>query len=169
MATIDFSSLRILVIDDNLHMRRMLRGILHGLGVRDISEAEDGATGLETFQSSSPDIILLDWVMPILNGIEVTRMIRNLDSSPNPFIPIIMITAHSERRRVIEARDAGITEFLCKPLSAKALSDRITNVMVNPRPFIRSKTYFGPDHRRIRPALPGGNSLFTQPELIDKR
>lgn len=167
MAKVDFSTLRILIIDDNLHTRRLLRAILHGLGVRDISEAEDGASGLESFQINSPDILLLDWVMPILNGIEVTRMVRNLDSSPNPFIPIIMITAHAERDRVLKARDSGVTEFLCKPLSAKALHDRILNVVANPRPFVRSKGYFGPDHRRNGHS--NNQPRYNKPELIDQR
>jgi len=167
MSKVDFSSLRVLVIDDNLHTRRMLRAILHGLGIREIAEAEDGATGLESFQTTTPDIVLLDMAMPILDGIEVTRMIRNVDSSPNPFVPIIMITAHAERKRVLAARDAGINEFLCKPLSAKALNDRIINVVANPRPFVRTKVYFGPDIRRTRasqaaPALP-------LPELIEEK
>ena len=166
MAKIDFAAIRTLIIDDNLHTRRMLRGILHGIGVRDISEAEDGAAGLEAFQTYSPDIILLDWEMPIFNGIEVTRMMRNIESSPNPFVPIIMITAHSERQRVMVARDAGITEFLCKPLSAKALHDRIISVIVNPRPFVRSKSYFGPDHRRMSQQ---NSSQRPLPELIDNR
>ncbi len=168
MNIIDFSVLRTLIIDDNVHTRRMLRAILHGLGVRDIKEADDGATGLESFQTYSPDIILLDWVMPIFDGIEVTRMVRNVDSSPNPFIPIIMITAHAERHRVVTARDAGITEFLCKPLSAKALHDRIVNIVLNPRPFVRTKTYFGPDHRR-NASLSSAGAKRIEPDLIDQR
>lgn len=168
MSKVDFASLRVLIVDDNIHTRRMLRAILHGLGVRDITEAEDGAIALESFQTYAPDILLLDWVMPIFDGIEVTRMVRNIDSSPNPFIPIIMITAHAERQKVVAARDAGITEFLCKPLSAKALNDRILNVILNPRPFIRTKTYFGPDHRRMRQETANA-AQRSQPELIDQR
>jgi DNA-binding response OmpR family regulator len=75
-------------------------------------------------------------------------MIRQPGANANPFVPIIMLTGHSEKRRVTAARDAGVTEFLAKPLSAKALYERIVNVVVNPRPFVKTRTYFGPDRRR---------------------
>lgn len=145
---LDLSNLRFLVVEDNTHMRRIIRMLLTGFGARDVVEAEDGASGLEAFQATSPDIVIADWVMPIIDGLELARMLRNRDSSTNPFVPIIMLTGHSEKKRVIEARDAGITEFLCKPISAKSLYLRIANTIVNPRAFIQTKSYFGPDRRR---------------------
>jgi CheY-like chemotaxis protein len=148
MLRIDFNSLRFLVIDDNAHMRRILRTLLHGFGAREVHEAEDGASGLEAFNHFLPDIIITDWAMPIFSGLELTQMIRQPDGNANPYVPIIMMTGHSEKRRVTAARDAGVTEFLAKPVSAKGLYERIVNVIVNPRPFIRTKTYFGPDRRR---------------------
>ncbi len=148
MYRIDFSRLRFLVIDDNVHMRRILLTILHGFGARDVAEAEDGAAGLELFNSQVPDIVLADWSMPIFDGIEFTRMIRRAHNSANPYAPVIMITGYSELHRVAEARDAGVTEFLVKPISAKALYQRILAVIVSPRPFIKTATYFGPDRRR---------------------
>jgi DNA-binding response OmpR family regulator len=87
--------------------------------------------------------------MPILNGIEVARAIRQTNTSVNPFVPIILVTGYAERARVLEARDAGITEMLVKPISAKALCSRIERVVLNPRPFIRTADYFGPDRRHI--------------------
>ena len=86
--------------------------------------------------------------MPIFDGLELTQMIRQPGANANPYVPIIMLTGHSEKKRVIAARDAGVTEFLAKPISAKALYQRIVNVVANPRPFIKTKTYFGPDRRR---------------------
>ena len=148
MVRIDFNKLRFLVIDDNAHMRRILRTLLHGFGARDVYEAEDGAAGLEAFTHYSPDIVLTDWEMPIFNGLELAQMIRQPGTNTNPYAPIIMLTAHSERKRVINARDAGITEFMAKPISAKALYQRILNIVARPRPFVRTKTYFGPDRRR---------------------
>jgi len=146
---IDFFHLRFLVVDDNIHMRKIVRALLNGFGARDVIEAEDGATGLEAFQNNAPDIVILDWMMPIVDGIELTMLIRNPKSSVNPYVPIIMLTAHSDKRRVLQARDCGVTEFLCKPISAKALHQRILNMIVNPRPFIKTKSYFGPDRRRF--------------------
>src|SRR5262245_21185270 len=156
MIRIDFNRLRFLVIDDNVHMRRILRMLLHSFGARDVHEAEDGAAGLEAFTQYSPDIIVADWAMPIFDGIELAQMIRQPGANANPYVPIIMLTAHSERSRVTNARDAGVTEFVAKPVSAKALYDRILNVVVNPRPFIKTKTYFGPDRRRnVNPSYSG--------------
>jgi two-component system, chemotaxis family, chemotaxis protein CheY len=148
MIHIEFNRLRLLVIDDNPHMRRIIRTLLHGFGARDVFEAEDGATGLDAFTHNIPDIVLIDWAMPVFDGLELTKMIRQADSNANPFVPIIMITGHTEKNRVTAARDSGITEFLAKPISAKALYQRIVNVIAHPRPFIKTKTYFGPDRRR---------------------
>jgi CheY-like chemotaxis protein len=148
MLRIDFNRLRFVVIDDNAHMRRIVRTLLHGFGAREVHEAEDGASGLEAFTHNVPDIVITDWAMPIFDGLELTQMIRQPGANANPFVPIIMLTGHSEKKRVMAARDAGVTEFLAKPLSAKALYERIVNVVINPRPFVRTKTYFGPDRRR---------------------
>ena len=148
MMRVEFSRLRFIIIDDNTYIRRVLRALLYGFGAREVFEAEDGAAGLEAFMAHSPDIVITDWEMPILDGIEVTRMIRQPSSNSNPFVPIIMVSAYSEKRRVIEARDAGVTEFLVKPISAKSLYQRVLNAVANPRPFVRTATYFGPDRRR---------------------
>jgi len=149
MIRIDFNRLRFLVIDDNTHMRRIVRTLLHGFGAREVYEAEDGASGLEAFTHYVPDIIITDWVMPIFNGLELTQMIRQPGANANPYVAIIMLTGHSEKNRVTAARDAGVTEFLAKPISAKSLHERIINAVANPRPFIKTRTYFGPDRRRI--------------------
>src|SRR5688572_32562042 len=158
MVRIDFNRLRFLVIDDNAHMRRILRTLLHGFGTREGYEAEDGAAGLEGFTHYSPDIVITDWAMPIFDGLELTQMIRQPGANNYPYVPIIMLTGHSEKKRVIAARDAGITEFLAKPISAKGLYQRILNVVANPRPFIKTKTYFGPDRRRTT------TTAYTGPE-----
>ena len=148
MVRIDFNRLRFLVIDDNAHMRRILRTLLHGFGAREVYEAEDGAAGLEAFTHYIPDIVITDWAMPIFDGLELMQMIRQPGANANPYVAIIMLTGHSEKKRVTAARDAGVTEFLAKPISAKGLYQRIINVVANPRPFIKTKTYFGPDRRR---------------------
>jgi len=148
MVRIDFNRLRFLIIDDNAHMRRIVRTLLNGFGSREIYEAEDGPSGLEAFTQYGPEIIITDWVMPSLDGLELTRMMRQPDAHGNAYVSIIMLTGHSEKARVTAARDAGVTEFLAKPISAKGLYQRIVNVVVNPRPFIRTATYFGPDRRR---------------------
>jgi CheY-like chemotaxis protein len=116
MVRIDFKRLRFLVIDDNAHMRRILRTMCTWFGTREVYEAEDGATGLEAFTHYMPDIVLTDWFMPIFDGLELAQMIRQPGANANPYVPIIMLTGHSEKKRVLSARDAGITEFLAKPI-----------------------------------------------------
>ena len=76
-------------------------------------------------------------------------MICQPGANANPYVPIIMLTGHSDKKRVMAARDSGVTEFLAKPISANALYQRILNVVANPRPFIKTKTYFAPDRRRL--------------------
>src|SRR5205814_7236960 len=120
--------------------------------------------------------VITDWAMPIFDGLELTQMIRQPGANNNPYVPIIMLTGHSEKKRVIAARDAGVTEFLAKPISAKGLYQRILNVVANPRPFIRTRTYFGPDRRRntnpnnIGPERRNGGEVevLQQPSLLDK-
>lgn len=148
MSKIAFDRISFLVVDDNSHMRRLVRSLLHGFGSRQVFEAEDGAAGLEGVETYAPDILITDWAMPIFDGLELVQMIRNPDSCKNAYIPIIMLTGHSEKERVTQARDLGVTEFLCKPISAKALYDRIFNIIMNPRPYIRTANFFGPDRRR---------------------
>ncbi|MBV6657009.1 MAG: response regulator [Devosiaceae bacterium] len=130
-------------------MRRIMRMLLHGLGMRSIQEAEDGAVALDLFTQTSPDLVVTDWVMPVFDGIELTRAIRNQSSSVNPYTPIIMVSAFSERSRVIRARDSGINEFLVKPVSARELFLRVENCVISPRPFVKTQTFFGPDRRRF--------------------
>jgi two-component system chemotaxis response regulator CheY len=176
MFRIDFNRLRFLVIEDSAHMRRILRTLLHGFGAREVYEAEDGASGLETFTHFMPDIVIADWVMPIFDGLELSEMIRQPGANANPYVPIIMLTGHSDKKRVIMARDAGITEFLCKPISAKSLYERIVNVVAKPRPFVKTKTYFGPDRRRnvnpnyggLERRKTGKTDVLRQDHLTDK-
>jgi len=104
MVRIDFNRLRFLVIDDNAHMRRILRTLLHGFGAREVYEAEDGAAGLEAFTHYIPDIVITDWAMPIFDGLELTQMIRQPGANSNPYVAIIMLTGHSEKKRVSRRR-----------------------------------------------------------------
>jgi two-component system, chemotaxis family, chemotaxis protein CheY len=176
MVRVNFNRLRFLIVDDNAHMRRIMRALLHGYGSREVYEAEDGAGGLEAFTQHVPDIVITDWVMPIFDGLELTQMIRQPGTNANPYVPIIILTGHSEKNRVVGARDAGITEFLAKPISATALYERIFTLVANPRPFIKTKTYFGPDRRRnVNPNYTGPErrkggeaDVIRQPPLLAK-
>lgn len=172
---VDFTRIRFLVVDDNTYMRRILRALLHGFGAREVLEAEDGAMGIEIFMAQQPDVVILDWEMPILDGLEITKMIRQPATSVNPHTPIIMVSGHTEKRRIAEARDAGITEFLAKPVSSKALYDRVFSVVAHPRPFIQTHTFYGPDRRRTGSAGHVGperrkvkSEMITQRSIADR-
>jgi YesN/AraC family two-component response regulator len=169
---------RLLIVDDDVNIREGITAAVpwseHGIEV--VGQAADGAEGLACFRADRPDIVITDWAMPIFDGLELTQMIRQPGTNSNPYVAVIMLTGHSEKKRVTAARDAGVTEFLAKPLSAKALYQRIVNVVANPRPFIKTKTYFGPDRRRsVNPNYAGPErrkggkaEVIRQVPLLDK-
>lgn len=144
-------ALQVLLVDDNEHMRAIASTILRSAGVRRIHDVDDGAEALKALRGLPVDLAIVDFNMFPLDGVEFTRMVRNSPDSPNPYLPIIMMTGHSERSRVQEARDAGVTEFVVKPITAKAMLDRIHAVIFHPRPFVKSDNYFGPCRRRTTP------------------
>jgi len=139
--------LSVLVVDDNQFMRQLVRGLLATVGVRKILEATDGIAALETIREAKPDVVVLDWEMPLLNGPELVRIVRSPGVFPTPDIPIIMLTGHLERWRVLEAAKLGVNEFLGKPVSAKSLHDRLISILLKPRETVRVGDYYGPAPR----------------------
>jgi CheY-like chemotaxis protein len=146
------AALKVLLVDDNAHMRAITSAVLQSAGIRAVREATDGGAALAIVRDYMPDLVIVDFNMFPLDGVEFTRLIRNSPDSANPYLPIIMMTGHSEKRRVYEARDAGVTEFVVKPITAKAILDRIQAVIFHPRPFVKTDGYFGPDRRRTQSA-----------------
>lgn len=144
----DLSKLGILMADDNPHMRVLLRRILASLGVRNIKEADGGAAMLAMLKSFQADLVFVDWLMPEVDGMSAVRTIRTGDDSPNPYVPIVMMSGHIGLDELLEARDAGVNEFLAKPLAPRVVYDRIIKVIEKPRPFIKTTSYFGPCRRR---------------------
>jgi two-component system, chemotaxis family, chemotaxis protein CheY len=140
--------LTVLIVDDNQHMRSLIRTILESLGVSQILEARDGAHALEKMGQTQIDLLVADWNMEPMDGLELTRHLRRSPESPDQFVPVVMLSGHTERAKVMQARDAGVTEFMAKPVSARSLYARIVSIIENPRPFVRTGEYFGPDRRR---------------------
>ena len=143
-------SVRVLIVDDQDFIRSLLRHILSVLGCSHITDAADSDTAWDIILGNPPDLLLVDWEMPGMSGIELVNKVRNDKKSPDRFMPVIMITAHTERPRILTARDAGVNEFVMKPVSAKTLFSRLNAVIEHPRRFVRTKDYFGPDRRRKR-------------------
>ncbi|MFZ1923459.1 MAG: response regulator [Xanthobacteraceae bacterium] len=142
-------SLCVLVVDDNQYMRKMIRNLLVNCGIKDICEAADGVAALDSIRTMAPDIVILDWEMPMLSGPELVRIVRSPGVFPMPDIPIIILTGHCERWRVVEAVRLGVNEFLTKPVSAKALYDRLISITTQPRPVVQLGDYYGPEPRKL--------------------
>lgn len=142
--------LSVLLIDDNRHMLSLLSEILRGLRIRDITMLTNAADAFKEMQITPVDVVFIDHAMSPISGIEFTNMIRTSKDSPDRFVPVIMVSGYSDTETVMEARDNGVTEFLAKPIAADGIYARILAVLERPRPFIRSKTFFGPDRRRRR-------------------
>jgi CheY-like chemotaxis protein len=118
--------------------------------IRNIVEASDGAQGLDILEREHVDIVLLDNEMEPISGIEHTRLIRTGGKVLNRKIPIIMISGFTEAGKVIEARNAGVDEYLAKPISASILCQRVEQTYLYPRPFIECDSYVGPCRRWIK-------------------
>ena len=151
--------LTILIVDGNSYMRKITRTMLMNLGAKSVIESGDGISALETIRTCDPDVMLLDWDMPVLNGMEVMRIVRSPGVFPRPNLPIIMLTNCAQRSTVIEALHAGAHEFLVKPTSAKALQDRLASIVINPRPMVQVGDAYVPQPRKLAAGL--------EAELVD--
>jgi two-component system, chemotaxis family, chemotaxis protein CheY len=152
-----FAATKVLVVDDEPYMRKVVRALLMSIGVRTIYEVGDGPAGLEIIRTAAPDVVILDWEMPGVDGPAFLRMVRSPETFPYPNVPIIMLTGHGERSRVIEAVKVGVNEFLLKPVSSKALQDRLISVLTKPRPVVNTGDYYGPAPRKMVTAVHADN------------
>lgn len=141
------SALRILIVDDNEQMRTIIGTVLSAAGIRDLHYAANAEFGLQQLASLPIDVVYVDYEMPGMNGLDFLSAARSL-ASDKKYVPIIMLTGHSDLLRLSIARDRGVTEFLAKPVTARNILLRLNAVIYHPRDFIRSSTYFGPDRRR---------------------
>ena len=145
----NLSNLHILLVEHNPHTRKLIRLILNAFRCRNVHEAEDGAGALRHFEDGfRPDVIIVNSKLPMITGLEVVRCVRRARLGADPFTPVIMVTADTDKHHILAARDTGAHEVLALPLSAKRLYERIVALIVSPRPFVRCPVYFGPDRRR---------------------
>lgn len=142
--------LSILVVEDTLPMLSMICSTLNILGIKNVQRARHGEEGFEQFIEHKPDVVITDWLMEPMDGLELIKKIRLNPRSPNKTVPVIMITGYSALKRVQTARDYGVTEFLVKPFTAKSISARLNHIIDKPRGFVQTDNYFGPDRRRRR-------------------
>lgn len=148
MADYDLGNLNVLVVDDYQPMRHILKHVLHALGIKSILEAPGAEEALDILKGTDLDIVFADNKMEPMNGIEMVQKIRTGEGGINPFTPVVMISGYSDKDQIIKARDAGINEFLAKPISARMVYLRICSVIEHPRSFINAESFHGPDRRR---------------------
>jgi CheY-like chemotaxis protein len=164
-SALNFSRIHLLVVEDNLFMRNLYSAILRAMEFEQIRMASDGSEAFELMRDFPPDIIITDAAMQPLDGFDFAQLVRNAADSPNPLVPIIMVTGYHNRASVERARDVGINEYLAKPVTPAGLYSRINQVITKPRPFVRTPGYFGPNRRRRT------NMAYTGPfrRTSDKR
>lgn len=147
--TYDFKQVKVLVVESSVPMFKLVKGVLNLFGVPEanVYGAYTIEDGFRSYCQSKHDLVIVDWLQNPDRGIQLTRMIRTHKETPNAFVPVVMTAGSGHLTRVLRARDAGISEYLVKPFSAKSLADRISRVIEKPRMFVVGETYTGPDRR----------------------
>jgi len=140
----------VVIADGSQFGRRLTRTMLVSLGVRSITEVADGPSALEAVSSSRPDVLITDWDLPILSGIDVIKRIRSPESFPYPDVPILMLTMRTERRHVLKALGHGANEFLAKP-TMRSSKGRLISALAQRRPIVRFGQYYLPALRAWPP------------------
>ena len=144
---LDFSKVRFLVVDDHEPSIKIVRTLLKTLGAREVISAHALADGLARMDAEKFDMVILDLLLGRDDGIELLKAIRN-EGSRHAFMPVLVLSAYTERGRVEAARDAGANEVVAKPVAAVELYRKILAIVEEPRMFVRTDAYFGPDRRR---------------------
>jgi two-component system chemotaxis response regulator CheY len=162
-------AMKVLVVDDEQYMRKVVRTMLLAIGVKTVYEAEDGNSGLDAIRRHMPDLVIVDWEMPVIDGAQFVRMVRSPDEFPYPEVPIIMLSGHGDRWRVVEAANLGAHEYLLKPVSTRALHERIAAILTVPRPFITLDNYYGPAPRRMMATDARGRPVARPQAVHDGR
>lgn len=143
-----FGEIKVLLVEDNEDMAKIISRSLNALGISKVITARDGEEGFSIFTKENPDLVISDWQMEPIDGLEMCRWIRRNRMSPNRMVPIILISGYSALPRVAQARDIGVTEFMIKPFKAEELAKKIMHVVDKPRDFVEAIDFVGPDRRR---------------------
>lgn len=155
MGEYDLSNVKVLVAEDYPPMRKLLGQVLFELSVADFIMVSNGQEAIEYLAENEVDILMVDNVMDPINGTELTRLVRSGQTKADPMTPIIMVSGETSKELIVSARDAGVNEFLAKPISTRMLYQRFMNVIENPRPYVKAEGFFGPDRRRRQMRFPG--------------
>ena len=118
--------MKILVVDDFATMRRIVKNILRQIGFTNILEADDGSTALNILKKEKVDLVITDWNMPKMSGLELLKAIRADDNLKD--IPVMMVTAEALKENIIEAVKAGVNQYIVKPFTAQTLQEKIEKI-----------------------------------------
>lgn len=160
----DLGQITVLIVEDNKPMIDLVHSILNTLGIRRIFKSYSGEEAISHFQQQDIDLVICDWLMKPMDGLQLVKKFREEDS-PNRFVPIIMMTGYSARERVLKARDHGVNEFVAKPFAARDLYNKIQDVIEKPRRFVESEDFFGPDRRRSARDYEGPKRRITDHQI----
>lgn len=166
MQRVRLDRLNIMVVADDRHTLNLMSDVLRTLGIRNVFTVSNAAWAFHEMRINPIDIVFVDREMSPLNGPEFVRMLRTAKDSPNVFAPVVMLTADTEMANVTEARDAGVHEFLAKPVSTTSVYRIIRSLINNPQPFIRARTFSGPDRRRRRTLYKGPEKRKFQRRIL---
>ena len=121
------TSIKVLVVDDFATMRRILKNILKQLGFKNLVEADDGTTAWDVLEEQKIDLVLADWNMPKMTGLELLKKVRASEKHKN--LPFLMVTAEAQKQNVIEAVQAGVSNYVVKPFTAEAISEKLEKIL----------------------------------------
>jgi PleD family two-component response regulator len=144
------SPLRVLILEERQHLRKLFRSILVNIGVKRIEEAADGIAGLEAIKAVNPDLVIVAWDLPLLNGAELVRIMRTSGVLVKPDLPVIMFASSANGRRIAEAKELGVNAYLILPVSAKTLLERMMSIGIPPR----------------QPAIPDGKAVEASDDVF---
>jgi CRP-like cAMP-binding protein/FixJ family two-component response regulator len=172
---VDLSQITALIVDDSRYARSFTKTALQSFGIKTILEAADGPAGMEILAQKPVHLVIVDHDMAPMSGIDFARYVRSGDMAPCVDVILVMVSGDAAKEVVVSARNAGVNEFLVKPMSADSLFRRIRSALCNPKAFVRTETYTGPDRRvmarpppgvaerRIAPPLPKARPLIAPP------
>ena len=148
MNSYNISGISVLSVDGNDFLRDILRQLLRAFGIRSFLEAKNGEDAFRQLKFTQPDIVFCDWEMDAINGHGFVRKVRTATDSPCPYIPIVVLTGHTEVQHIVAARDAGANGYLAKPVTPLLLYDRICRLIESDCRFVQCDAYSGPDRRK---------------------
>ena len=144
----ELRDVRVLLVDDDRRIANLVRSVLLGLGFQHVHVLHDGKEGITYLKDNQVDLIICDWQMEPVSGMDLVHYLRTVDQSHNRVVPVIMLSGNSEKPQVESARDAGVTEYVVKPFTARSLCNRIMTVIDHPRSFIIAPEFAGHNRRR---------------------